>query len=172
MEISSSSVPSDPEGNFRFNGVNYDQIKGLGSVPDNQNIIYKGFAVTMEVRHFMALAKPVPKGRDSKADSVEYLKDFINQGGAIGCPFLQLDVTKNKIVGHEGRHRCLAVFELFQNMNHEVVVHVFPRAYRARHITLEMIKAFSENPISEKGIKIKGPVFNQYYHIDGWKTMK
>lgn len=67
-----------------LNGINYDQVHGLGQVPNNENVDYMGFSAIMKPSAFLSLAAP----RDFKErSSIEHIMDVIKSGGAIGSPF-------------------------------------------------------------------------------------
>lgn len=87
-----------------------DNERGLGQVPWNQEVRYKGFVGIMKPSSFIKLALP-DKGTQDKT-ATEMVKLF-QQGYGIGNPWLQIDIreTPYKIEGHEGRGRCKAVLQ-------------------------------------------------------------
>jgi len=125
-----------------------DPENGIGQVPDNQNVNYKGFVVYMTPSEFLRLNP----SRSSGEESFQSLKDYMlsQEELKIGPPFLQprWDEESNRwiIKQHEGRGRMLVLNEYMPD--EEIPVHVFPRGgLRSRHITDEMLFAnFSSDP--------------------------
>lgn len=147
----------DVQGVSRIGNVHMDQRDGLGGVPDNTNVVYLGVAVVMTPARFLALA--APKGR---ADTLSFIRDKIDQGTPIASPFLIVDFTKKYplVQGHEGRTRMMAVSELF-GPNTPVLVHIFPRHMRARHLTENVLGAARQNMVAERQKTPKrGPHFS------------
>jgi hypothetical protein len=66
--------------------VNIDNQKGWGSVPDNQEIDYKGLRVAMRPSTFIKLAKPLD------SEPAEKILQHIQGGGSIGAPFLLVNI--------------------------------------------------------------------------------
>ena len=119
---------------------------GIGNVPMNRDIDYFGLRVLMTPRIFLKLAANVGYGR--RSESVAYLVNAIKSGQAVAQPFLTIEVPDSwergqmdgiaKVVGHEGRHRMMALAQVYGD-NHPIEVHINPKFYRKRHITPDWI---------------------------------
>jgi hypothetical protein len=142
--------------------VAIDNYAGAGSTPNNQNVDYMGLRVLMKPSTFLQLAAPL-----SSAPDVGLVK-YIANGGAIGAPFLQIDIPEGwdtgdfampaQVTGHEGRNRMHAIQQL--EGDEPIEVHIFPRYYRARHMTPEFVKNINSRLQVETGVRIKsGPLF-------------
>lgn len=138
-----ASITSEQEveGSFSIGQINFDNRRGLGSVPDCSNIVYMGMVALMYPSKFLLLAA------DGKEDSkIEGLKAEILKGTALGSPFLTLDDDKwdeigmLRCVGHEGRHRCYAIKAI---QDEPIPVCIFLRGGKARDITPEMVASLN-----------------------------
>ena len=120
-----------------------DNVDGLGSVPLNSNVDYRGLRVMMRPSTFLKLALPL-----SEPPSKKYIMQHLKNGGGLGAPFLTIDIPEKwfegnfadyaKVKGHEGRNRMMAVQEL--EGDEPVEVHLFPVGeVRARHLTPEVV---------------------------------
>ena len=129
----------------KISEVIIDNLKGLGSVPNNDNIDYMGLRVMMKPTTFLNLATYA--GRNS-LPNIDALKELIQSGKSIGAPWLVIQIPiswedgdfKNiaTVVGHEGRNRMFAVREL--EGDDPIEVHLFfNHGIKARHITPEWI---------------------------------
>ena len=120
--------------------------KGLGATGYNANVDYRGLRVLMKPSTFLSLAAHLPS-----PTSVDYIVQHMKNGGALGSPFLIVDIpekyfegdftdlTYAKVVGHEGRNRMLAIQKL--EGDNPVEVHIFGYGeIRARHFTPEIIE--------------------------------
>jgi hypothetical protein len=146
------------------NQVRIDNINGWGSTPNNGNINYLGLRVLMTPSAFIKLAATLSEPRSS-SDIATHIK----QDGAIGSPFLILDIPEEweegnfdntaKVKGHEGRNRMIAILQVFGDRPLEV--HLFPRGMRRRHLTDEMIAQLNNGMIKEQSSSevISGPLF-------------
>ena len=118
--------------------VIFDPKDGIGSVPWNQEVNYRGFVKKMTPDEFRSL---VPKG-NWDITSIERIKDAIKNGKGIGNPFLEVqwldDIKKWQVIDHEGRSRVDAMKEIGFN---NIPVHIFPIRLRARDLTDEMKNA-------------------------------
>jgi hypothetical protein len=143
-----------------------DNVKGIGAVPDNQNVDYLGLKVQMSPSVFLKLAASLKRG---KAESADYIKQKLQQGDKIGSPWLQIQVPpewdKNnfkkpaRVVGHEGRNRMYAVMELYGNSPIETHL-FFSGGIRNRDISQQWIKELNQKMIPEKiSIAVDGPFF-------------
>lgn len=139
-------------GKFRVGNIVFDQQNGIGSVPWNQEVGYKGFVAMMRPGAFRAFTLPMEESRER----IDKYKLLFQQGIATGSPWLQLDVDsptaekagKFRIVGHEGRARTAAIAELQPNI--EIPVHVF--IYQGNHKDLkpEMISRLNTSIMKEQ----------------------
>ncbi len=148
---------------MKVSEVKIDNKDGAGAVPYNQDVDYFGIRVKMKPSTFLRLAAPL--GREHSPELEKYIAD----GGAIGAPFLTLGIPKEwddgdltkfaKVDGHEGRNRMLAVQKLEGDA--PIEVHVFPRYYRARDMTPELIEKINSGLYAEKTTNlVRGPLFD------------
>lgn len=120
--------------------------KGLGATGYNSNVDYRGLRVLMKPSVFLSLAAHLPS-----PTSVDYIVQHMKNGGALGSPFLIVDIPEKyfegdftglnyaKVVGHEGRNRMLAIQKL--EGDSPVEVHIFGYGeIRKRHFTPEIIE--------------------------------
>jgi hypothetical protein len=146
-----------------LNEVNIDNAKGAGAVPYNTDVDYFGVRVLMEPSTFLSLAAPL-----TEPVSKEGLMQHLKSGGAIGSPFLDINVPPEwddgnfkqyaKIRGHEGRNRMMAVMDLEGDA--PIEVHLFFKQYRRREVTDQMIAKANEGMIREQTTTlIPGPLF-------------
>jgi hypothetical protein len=138
-----------------------DNKRGLGSVPNNQEIDYMGFTVLMKPSTFLKLALPL-----SKPSSVDYIEKYLKDGGALGSPFLTVELPDEykegdftqmaKVVGHEGRNRMLAIQKV--DGDDPVEVQIFTRGdrqeFRARHLTPEIINHLNKGIRNESDTQV------------------
>lgn len=140
-----------------------DNREGLGAVPHNADVDYFGLRVMMKPSTFLKLALPL-----DAPTSVDHIVKHLEQGGALGSPFLQIDIPEEwekndfdkaaKVSGHEGRNRMLAIQKV--EGDEPVEVHLFPRYYRNRHITDQWIKALNDGLHDQANKRfIPGPIF-------------
>jgi hypothetical protein len=141
-----------------------DNVRGLGAVPDNQNVDYKGTRVMMRPSTFLKLALPL-----ENPTSVDHIVNHIRQGGSLGAPFLVLKIPPEwennnfklptKVVGHEGRNRMISVQKV--EGDDPVEVHLFLGGdMRARHLTPEIIEHLKMGMRNQAGTSmINGPLF-------------
>lgn len=121
-----------------------DNVKGLGSTSNNQEIRYRGFTALMKPSVFLSLAAPLDEPR-----SVPYIIKHIEQGGSIGSPYLTVDIPEQwyegdftnlsyaRVTGHEGRNRMMAIQKLEGDNPVEMQIHL--RGKRGREISDEMM---------------------------------
>jgi hypothetical protein len=120
--------------------------EGLGTTGYNSNVDYRGLRVLMKPSVFLSLAAHLPS-----PTSVDYIVQHMKDGGALGSPFLIVDIPEKyfegdftglnyaKVVGHEGRNRMLAIQKVEGDEPCEV--HIFGYGeLRARHFTPEIIE--------------------------------
>ncbi len=123
--------------------VRFDPEGGIGAIPDNQDVDYKGFTVFMSPGQYLSL-NPWTTERDIDREHkyIREMADEIERGAAIGNPvlYVEYDSVSNSflVVDHEGRHRMKALDILgFKS----IPVHVFPRGMRARHFKPDQLLA-------------------------------
>ena len=138
--------------------IHYDQKNGIGSIPFNQDVIYRGFKCWMAPDMFLRLAKKI--FIDLQDTSYLFLKNAIKHGKPIGSPYFDVswDDTEKvwTIWGHEGRHRVSAIKDLWPNESIEV--HIIPsEGIRARDITPPMLQSFMGGIIAEDKTFVKNP---------------
>lgn len=149
--------PSNFEGKYRVGSVYFDNHDGMGAVPDNRNVEYKGFVAMLKPADFLRLAANHNGQREQSAAD---LKQMIEGGYPIGAPFIDISLSDIEeggfavVLGHEGRARMLAILSLARDgklgltSSSEIPVHFFLRdGLRSRHITDEMINSIKENGI-------------------------
>ncbi len=135
-----------PEKMTEYKADNDMNGKGLGTTGYNANVDYRGLRVLMRPSVFLSLAAHLPS-----PTSVDYIIQHMENGGALGSPFLIIDIPEQyfdgdftglnfaKVVGHEGRNRMLAIQKLEGDEPCEV--HIFGYGeIRARHFTSDMIE--------------------------------
>ena len=146
--------------------VTIDNREGAGATGYNANVDYRGLRVMMRPSTFLRLAAPL--GGAHSPD----LEKYIAQGGAIGAPFLLVEIPDSweqgdfdspaAVYGHEGRNRMSAVRKL--EGDEPIEVHLIPagenREYRNRHLTAQHIAALNRWMRREKSSSIEsGPLF-------------
>jgi hypothetical protein len=113
----------------------FDARNGIGAVPNNQEIDYKGFVKEMSPDEFRRLVPYGVSGDETK----DYVIDALKEGKKLGQPFLLVEWSEDNKVwfvkDHEGRSRMDAIAEVYGQIS--VPVHIFPRSMRARDITDE-----------------------------------
>ena len=135
-----------PEKISEYKADNDINGKGLGTTGYNSNVDYRGLRVLMKPSVFLSLAAHL-----SEPSSVDYIVQHMKDGGALGSPFLIVDIPEKyfegdftglnyaQVVGHEGRNRMLAIQKLEGDA--PVEVHIFGYGeIRKRHFTPEIIE--------------------------------
>lgn len=146
-----------------------DNRKGLGAVPNNQDIDYFGLAVSMKPSTFLKLALPLNTARPEEEQTIDYIQQNLDTQG-IGAPFLEVNIPQEwesgdfkkqaAVVGHDGRHRMYAI--LRDQGDTPVEVHIFPRGgMRRRDITNDMIDALRQGIITQRKAYMAGPLFGE-----------
>ena len=138
--------------------IHYDQKDGMGSIPFNQMVDYRGFKCWMFPDMFLKLARRIYI--DPKDNYFLLMKNSIRRGKPIGSPYFDAtwDNTKQvwEIDGHEGRHRVQAIKELWPT--EQIEVHIIPMGgIRARDITPEMLNSFMTGVIAEDDTYVVKP---------------
>jgi hypothetical protein len=132
--VETPAAPAEPvQGQIKWD------VKGIGSVPNQVDLSYRGFEMPMLPSDFR---KMVPEGV-SGAETKGFIKEQVAAGEAIAPPFLEAEWDKKRKVWvvdpeeHEGRSRTDAAAEI--NPNSPMPVSIFPKkGMRARSITEEM----------------------------------
>lgn len=145
-----------------------DNKDGLGQVPLNQDIEYFGLRVQMRPSTFLQLAKTI----NPDDEKVQYIVQHLQQDGAVGAPFLQIQVPEHwiqsgpekgdidfaRVHDHDGRHRMYAIKQVFGDQPVETHL-TFTGPVRSRHITSEWIQQLNSGMISQNGKFVNGPLF-------------
>lgn len=127
---------------FQVKGISFDNQDGIGAVPYNAEIKYRGFVAEILPSDFLKLASQAD--RDKTAAE---MAQIISSGQSIGSPFLEIEIANGepKVVGHEGRGRMRAIMRLHGDT--PIPVHFFLRAQRAKDVTPELLKDIRSNGI-------------------------
>jgi hypothetical protein len=139
--------PRNTQRQSKVGNVIFDQEKGLGQVPLNQNVNYRGFTAMMRPSKFLELAADL---ENPKQSSLDYIRQSVDEGKSVGSPFLNLDFETGKVQSHDGRHRMMVIQE--KNGDEPVPVHIFGKGeQRARSLDEGKINAFASRLTSEDG---------------------
>ena len=127
-------------------------VKGIGGVPDQQNISYNGFILWMRPNKFLELATPDSMNRD-----VSFFIGAINEGKPLAPPWVNLQWEDNtySVTGHEGRGRVAAMIKY--GITELIPVHCLGWRWKARDITQENIDSIKKGIYSERGNYIPSP---------------
>lgn len=145
---------SDSYGERDLQEVKIDNEKGLGNVPNNREVDYFGMRVLMKPSIFLKLARKLDSPK-----SIDNLIKHVTDGGGIGAPFLDIHIPNEwskedftqiaQVVGHEGRHRMMAIQKVEGDAPVEVHLFFGSTYVRARHITKEWIHELQMGIMSE-----------------------
>jgi hypothetical protein len=139
--------PRNTQRQSKVGSVIFDQEKGVGQVPLNQNVNYRGFTAMMRPSKFLELAADLEKPKQA---SLDYIRQSVDEGNGVGSPFLNLDFETGKVKSHDGRHRMMVIQE--KNGDEPVPVHIFGKGeQRARSLDEGKINAFASNLTGEDG---------------------
>ncbi len=146
--------PNDMDDQFTVGDVKFDNKNGLGSTPDNANVMYKGLVVMMTPSKFRSLALAA-----DRSDDASNIEKLMRDGKAIGTPTLYCDFDGDieepgeiKVKGHEGRARSDAFRAINGNIPMPVQLH-FYGGIRARMLSKDFIKNIAENGLlPERGV--------------------
>jgi hypothetical protein len=139
--------PNNTEKRSQVGVVTFDQKSGIGQVPYNQNVDYRGFTAMMRPSKFLELGADLEAPLQS---SLDYLTKEISSGKPVGSPFLIVDFETGRVSGHDGRHRMTVIRDL--NNDQPVPVHFFGKGeQRARSLDADKIRSFAANLTSENG---------------------
>lgn len=119
-------------------GVEINNVDGVGAVPYNLDVGYRGFVKKMKPSEFLSLAAKIEYGFDE--DELKELFSAMKEQG-MGSPFLHVEWIDDKwqVYGHEGRHRMEAIRRFIGDI--DIDVHIFPYKKRSRDISSDMANA-------------------------------
>lgn len=102
--------PANVDTRYRVGLVSVDNERGLGAVPDNSSIDYRGFVALITPKKFLKLAIPDDK---HSPDELADIEKKMKEGAAIGSPIFHCNLDEKTleltIKSHEGRGRMNAV---------------------------------------------------------------
>lgn len=139
------------EGIKALKEVVIDNVRGMGAVPDNQEVDYLGVRTLMKPSVFLELAER----RHFFARSASSIANELRDGEAIGAPFLIVKVDEDgdqpaEVMNHEGRNRMVAVQEV--EGDDPIEVHIFlAQGMRRRHLTDTKLRDMQRIMISQDG---------------------
>jgi len=119
-----------------MSGVVWDDVEGIGAVPNARNVEYLGFVREMSATSFLALnprrVRPSP-----------FLDDAVRTRKPLGRPFLIVRPENGawRVVGHEGRGRVGAIAAVLGGST-KIPVCVFPGRLRRRDLTVDQIEGW------------------------------
>lgn len=152
--------PALAEDSYRIGDVTFSAASGLGSVPDNTNVWYKGFVAAVTPSAFLTLALPDDGHQEPTSRELEAL---VREGYAIGIPFLIIAFDEKgnelpRIVGHEGRGRMRMLQRLLGDV--PIPVHFFlAGGMRSRDLTPELTDEVKLGIYAEKSsVVVRRPV--------------
>lgn len=176
INITEGLTPSgDPEGVMTVGSITFEQKHGIGSVGDNVNVNYLGFAALMYPIQFSKLA--ATRNYNDDSSNINGLVKALEEGKPFGSPFFEINMNEDDpsslafIRGHEGRTRVEAIRRVYGRV--PVLVHCFlGGGMRARHITLDHIRVFRANCQIEKSKTIvQNNCLEIVYHLGSWRTL-
>lgn len=141
-----------------------DNVRGIGSVPYNQEADYRGLRVQMRPSVFLQLAAPL--GRDVS----DGMRELIAKKTPIGAPFLMIEIPETwqdgnmahnaRVIGHEGRNRMSAILNI--HGDEPIETHLFlSQGWRARDLTTDMKISLRRGLTAEDSVRtISGPLFS------------
>lgn len=145
---------------FVHQDVTFDQINGLGSVPNLAETGYLGFVSFIRPSVFLRLCPPLE-------DEDHTFDDVLAAGQPIATGFLNVDLEDpaGEVRGHEGRHRMRAV--LRRCGDEPVPVVIFPLGGdRARHVEHGHLCRLAAGMLQERWAGghprfVEGPIFDR-----------
>ena len=140
---------------FRIGLIAFDQKRGLGQTPNNQEVDYLGFGMELYPQEFLLLAHHADRS-ESAAELERQALDRV----PFGSPMLYIKVDMDalekggrlnaKVTGHEGRARTWA-FRMAEGDEY-LPVHVILRdGLRARDLSPEFFEALRKEGITAEG---------------------
>ncbi len=156
---------------FSYGGRVYDQVSGLGAVPDVARIDHYGLVVMMSPSVFLSLCPSLESDRHSPNPDADKLSEMLAEGQAASMGFLALNLADEelRVRSHEGRH--LTDFILRHLGDDPIPVALLFNGERARDVTPEDIvkicaglrrERTSEEP---RPPMIDGPLFDRVIHL-------
>lgn len=147
FSVPEAPSPKNTQRKSQVGKIIFDQENGIGQVPLNQNVNYRGFTAMMRPSKFLELAADLERPKQS---SLDYIRQSVDEGKGVGSPFLNLDFETGKVKSHDGRHRMMVIQE--KNGDEPVPVHIFGKGeQRARSLDEGKINAFASSLTSEDG---------------------
>lgn len=126
-----------------------DQQQGLGAVPNNQDIGYLGLEGYVKPSDFLKLAQHLSKNTKEE-QIVDKISEYMRDGGAIASPYLYVDISTPpyRIVSHDGRHRMMAVQEVYGDS--PILCHLFfNKGIKRKDIDQKTVHALNDQIISQ-----------------------
>lgn len=154
-KLTKSALEALPEPNarnikdrYRVGSVAFDNVSGMGAVPNNQEVDYLGFAIEMTPAMFLKFA-----AHGNRSETAEQIAGLIKEGVPLGAPFLSITFNFKEfeqgepllveVVGHEGRARMNAIHIVEGNV--KVPVHFFLKnSLRAHHLNEKFFVALRD----------------------------
>lgn len=147
--------PAYAEDSYKIGDITFSASRGLGSVPNNQNVWYVGFVATMKPSTFLSLA--LDDEGHQEPTSVE-LEKLVKEGYAVGIPFLSISFDPDgnelpRIRGHEGRGRMRMIRRILGDV--PVPVHFFLNdGLRSRDLDREMTDEVKHGIFAERSDRL------------------
>lgn len=160
--------PGNVDTRFLVGKVLFDNENGIGAVPLNQEVAYRGAVAWMRPHDFLALASR----SEHRQETANQLIELINDGRGVATPFLLIEFPDGdkpfRVVGHEGRARTLAFQKLNSNVLMPVQMH-FPHK-RARDLSVELLLDLASG-IAPEGLRY-GPTIVPHIAYFFWNYTK
>ncbi|AOG03478.1 hypothetical protein BSY19_5301 (plasmid) [Bosea sp. RAC05] len=156
---------------FSHGGRVYDQVSGLGAVPDVAKIDHYGLVVMMRPSVFLSLCPSLESERRSPNPDADALAEMLAAGQIASMGFLALNLADDdlRVRSHEGRHRTDFILRHFGD--EPIPVAILFNGERARDVTPHDIvricaglrrERTSEEP---RPPMIDGPLFDRVIHL-------
>ncbi len=151
---------------LKLGSIIFDPRDGIGSVPNQIELEYRGFAVVMDPKTFNRLVPPLNSSTMSEGtDYLVNMVEAIQKGTPVAPPYLSVDFQNRagaRVMGHEGRHRTLAIQSMSRGTDQKLLVHIFPMGgMRARHLTADIIEKFRQKAFPQLQKRaLVGPLFS------------
>ena len=159
-----ADIPNDWRSKVTINHVHYDQKNGAGTTKEGENPLYNGFIGYMKASTFLSLCQM--QGANANDRTTKGLKKYIQKGGTIASPSLTYNVQEQQIVGHDGRHRVLAIMDLYGDSLIQVYIKL-ANGLRGRTVNSDLIDAFNEYCTAENGKTVTGALQSAITSTDG-----
>jgi hypothetical protein len=143
---------------FRIGLIAFDQQRGLGQTPNNQEVDYLGFGMELYPQEFLGIVHHADRS-ESAAELERHALDGVPFGSPMLYVKVDMDAFKDggrlnaKVTGHEGRARTWA-FRMAEGDEY-LPVHVILRdGLRAKDLSPEFFEALrAEGIVPEAGGK-------------------